>query len=136
MSLPSSEEIIEDLAFFDDWEQRYQYIIDLGKALPRLQDEQKTPERLVKGCQSSVWLVTSVDEGKLHFDADSDAVIVHGLLALVMAAYNDKTPQQILDFDIDGYFEALDLERHISPTRGNGLRAIVGKIQTLAKQTA
>ena len=132
MSLPSSEEIIEDLAFFDDWEQRYQYIIDLGKALPRLQDEQKTPERLVKGCQSSVWLVTSVDEGKLHFDADSDAVIVHGLLALVMAAYNDKTPQQILDFDIDGYFEALDLERHISPTRGNGL----GKIQTLAKQTA
>lgn len=75
MSLPSSEEIIEDLAFFDDWEQRYQYIIDLGKALPRLQDEQKTPERLVKGCQSSVWLVTSVDEGKLHFDADSDAVI-------------------------------------------------------------
>ena len=136
MSLPSSEEIIEDLAFFDDWEQRYQYIIDLGKALPRLQDEQKTPEWLVKGCQSSVWLVTSVDEGKLHFDADSDAVIVHGLLALVMAAYNDKTPQQILDFDIDGYFEALDLERHISPTRGNGLRAIVGKIQTLAKQTA
>ena len=136
MPLPSSEEIIEDLAFFDDWEQRYQYIIDLGKALPRLQDEQKTPERLVKGCQSSVWLVTSVDEGKLHFDADSDAVIVHGLLALVMAAYNDKTPQQILDFDIDGYFEALDLERHISPTRGNGLRAIVGKIQTLAKQTA
>ena len=136
MSLPSSEEIIEDLAFFDDWEQRYQYIIDLGKALPRLQDEQKTPERLVKGCQSSVWLVTSVDEGKLHFDADSDAVIVHGLLALVMAAYNDKTPHQILDFDIDGYFEALDLERHISPTRGNGLRAIVGKIQTLAKQTA
>ena len=136
MSLPSSEEIIEDLAYFDDWEQRYQYIIDLGKALPRLQDEQKTPERLVKGCQSSVWLVTSVDEGKLHFDADSDAVIVHGLLALVMAAYNDKTPQQILDFDIDGYFEALDLERHISPTRGNGLRAIVGKIQTLAKQTA
>ena len=123
MSLPSSEEIIEDLAFFDDWEQRYQYIIDLGKALPRLQDEQKTPERLVKGCQSSVWLVTSVDEGKLHFDADSDAVIVHGLLALVMVAYN-------------GYFEALDLERHISPTRGNGLRAIVGKIQTLAKQTA
>ena len=136
MALPSSEEIIEDLAFFDDWEQRYQYIIDLGKALPRLQDEQKTPERLVKGCQSSVWLVTSVNEGKLHFDADSDAVIVHGLLALVMAAYNDKTPQQILDFDIDGYFEALDLERHISPTRGNGLRAIVGKIQTLAKQTA
>ncbi len=136
MSLPSSEEIIEDLAFFDDWEQRYQYIIDLGKALPRLQDEQKTPERLVKGCQSSVWLVTSFDAGKLHFDADSDAVIVHGLLALVMAAYNDKTPQQILDFDIDGYFEALDLERHISPTRGNGLRAIVGKIQTLAKQTA
>ena len=85
MQLPSSQEIVEDLEFFDDWEQKYQYIIDLGKALPRLDDAQKTPERLVKGCQSSVWLMTSMDGDKLHFEVDSDAVIVHGLLALVMA---------------------------------------------------
>ena len=106
----------------------------MGKALPRLDDAQKTPERLVKGCQSSVWLVTSMDGDKIHFEVDSDAVIVHGLLALVMAAYNDKTPAEITAFDIDAYFEALDLERHITPTRGNGLRAIVGKIQHLAAQ--
>lgn len=134
MQLPSSEEIIDDLAFFDDWEQRYQYIIDLGKSIPGLSEEQRTPDRLVKGCQSNVWLISATKDGKIVFDVDSDAVIVQGLLALVLAAYNDKTPKQILDFDINGYFEALDLERHITPTRGNGLRAIVGKIQEQARQ--
>ncbi len=133
MQLPDSQEIIDDIAFFDDWEQRYQYIIDLGKAIPGLSDEQKTSDRLVKGCQSSVWMASRIHEGRIQFDVDSDAVIVQGLLALVLAAYNDKTPAQILAFDIDGYFAELDLERHISPTRGNGLRAIVGQIQALAK---
>ncbi|QPG06465.1 SufE family protein [Salinimonas marina] len=133
MQLPDSQEIIDDIAFFDDWEQRYQYIIDLGKAIPGLSEEQKTSDRLVKGCQSSVWMASRIHEGRIQFDVDSDAVIVQGLLALVLAAYNDKTPAQILAFDIDGYFAELDLERHISPTRGNGLRAIVGQIQALAK---
>ena len=133
MELPDSQEIVEDLAFFDDWEQRYQYIIDLGKAINGLSDEQKTDDRLVKGCQSSVWLIERIDNGRIRFEVDSDAVIVQGLLALVLAAYDDKTPQEILAFDIDGYFAELDLERHISPTRGNGLRAIVAKIQALAK---
>ncbi len=132
MSLPSSTDIVEDLEFFDDWEQRYQYIIDLGKALPRLDDSQKTEDRLVRGCQSSVWMVSRVEGDKLHFDVDSDAIIVQGLLALVLAAYDGKTPSDILDFDIDDYFSTLDLERHISPTRGNGLRAIVSKIKELA----
>ena len=132
MSLPSSTDIVEDLEFFDDWEQRYQYIIDLGKALPRLDDSQKTEDRLVRGCQSSVWMVSRVEGDKLHFDVDSDAIIVQGLLALVLAAYDGKTPSDILDFDIDDYFSTLDLERHISPTRGNGLRAIVSKIKQLA----
>lgn len=134
MQLPSSEEIIDDLAFFDDWEQRYQYIIDLGKGIPGLSEDQRTPDRLVKGCQSNVWLISETKDGKIVFDVDSDAVIVQGLLALVLAAYNDKSPKQILDFDINGYFEALDLERHITPTRGNGLRAIVAKIQEQARQ--
>ena len=136
MDLPSSQDIIDDLEFFDDWEQRYQYIIDLGKAIPGLTEEQKLPERLVKGCQSSVWMMSRVENGRIQFDVDSDAVIVQGLLALVLAAYNNKTPKEILAFDIDGYFTQLDLERHISPTRGNGLRAIVGQIQTLARHQA
>lgn len=132
MQLPSSEEIVDDLAFFDDWEQRYQYIIDLGKQIPGLSEEARTPDKLVKGCQSSVWLDYSVQNGKFQFDVDSDAVIVQGLLVLVLSAYNDKSGQDILNFDMDAYFKALDLERHITPTRGNGLRAIVGKIRQIA----
>ncbi|MEG3765700.1 SufE family protein [Alteromonas sp. 14N.309.X.WAT.G.H12] len=135
MSLPDSQEIIDDLAFFDDWEQRYQYIIDLGKSIPGMPDDKKTPDKLIKGCQSSVWLDYQLDNGVIRFNVDSDAIIVQGLLALVMAAYNNKTPRQIFDFDIAQYFAQLDLERHISPTRGNGLRAIVAKIQALAKQS-
>ena len=133
MNLPSSQEIIEDMAFFDDWEQRYQYIIDLGKSIPPIDESLKTNENLVRGCQSNVRLVSTEQDSKLQFQADSDAVIVNGLLALVIAVFNDKTMTQILDFDINGYFKALDLERHITPTRGNGLHAIVAKIQAIAK---
>ncbi|MEW9798920.1 SufE family protein [Alteromonas sp. CYL-A6] len=136
MALPATEEIIDDLAFFDDWEQRYQYIIDLGKHLPGLPEEARTPDRLVKGCQSNVWLLPHQQDGVFRFEVDSDAVIVQGLLALVMAAYNNKSANEILAFDIDGYFSELDLERHITPTRGNGLRAIVGKIRELAASAA
>lgn len=134
MNLPSDQEIIEDLAFFDDWEQRYQYIIDLGKALTPFDEQQKRDEDLVPGCQSQVWLHTKVEQGRLQLFAYSDAIIVNGLLAIVLAAYHNKMASEILAFDIDSYFKTLDLERHISPTRGNGLRAIVGKIQQLARQ--
>ena len=136
MNLPTTDEILDDLEFLDDWEQRYQYIIDLGKALPGLPEEQHKEEYLVRGCQSNVWLISEEKNGKLLFHVDSDAVIVQGLLTLVMAAYHDKTPAQILAFDIDQYFNQLDLENHITPTRGNGLRAIVGKIQQLAKNAS
>ena len=132
MQLPTSQEIVEDLAFFDDWEQRYQFIIDLGKQIPGLSDEAKTPNKLVKGCQSNVWLDYTLQNGKYQFDVDSDAVIVQGLLVLVLSAYHDKTAQEILAFDMDAYFKELDLERHITQTRGNGLRAIVGKIRQIA----
>jgi len=135
MSIPSATEIVDDLSFFDDWEQRYQYIIDLGKALPPMPESLHTPERLVKGCQSNVWIEVDETDGKLTFQVDSDAHIVRGLLVLVLAAYNDKTPADILAFDIDAYFQQLDLERHLSPTRGNGLRAMVAKIQAIAKVT-
>ncbi|KTG28826.1 Fe-S cluster assembly protein SufE [Idiomarina sp. WRN-38] len=136
MNLPTTDEILDDLEFLDDWEQRYQYIIDLGKALPGLPEEQHKEEYLVRGCQSNVWLISEEKGGKLLFHVDSDAVIVQGLLTLVMAAYHDKTAEQILAFDIDQYFNQLDLENHITPTRGNGLRAIVGKIQQLAKNAS
>ena len=132
MSLPTTEEILEDLAFFDSWEERYKYIIDLGKALPAFPEELHTPERLVKGCQSNVWLEVDGSKDKISFLVDSDAVIVKGLLVLVLAAYNNKAPQEIIGFDIDAYFKQIDLERHISPTRGNGLKAIVARINNIA----
>jgi cysteine desulfuration protein SufE len=131
--LPSTDEILEDIEFFDDWEERYKYIIDLGKALTPLEKDLQTDERLVKGCQSNVWVDVRSEGDKLVFVVDSDAVIVRGLLAVVMAAFDRKTPAQILDFDIDDYFAQLDLESHLSPTRGNGLRAIVGKIKAIAE---
>lgn len=140
MSLPTTEEIIDDISFFDDWEEKYKYIIDLGKSLPAFDETWRTPERLVKGCQSNVWIqpgsAQNAEKGEvLTFSVDSDAVIVRGLLGLVMAAYNEKTPAEILAFDIDEYFSELDLERHLSPTRGNGLRSIVGRVQAIAKAT-
>ncbi|MEE8057320.1 MAG: SufE family protein [Pseudomonadales bacterium] len=133
MTLPTTTEIIDDLTFFDDWQERYQYIIDLGRDLVQMDESLHTPERLVKGCQSNVWLDVHLEGGRLLFVVDSDAHIVRGLLMLVMAAFHGKTSAEITAFDVNGYFQQLDLERHLSPTRGNGLRAIVAKIQALAK---
>ncbi|UAW99873.1 SufE family protein [Halopseudomonas nanhaiensis] len=128
----TSEDIIDSLSFFDSWEDRYKYIIDLGKELPPLETDQRTDENIVRGCQSQVWLVSKREGDRLYFDADSDAFIVKGLLAVVLAAYNGKTPEQILAFDVDGYFEELNLMKHLSVTRGNGLRAMVTRIQGTA----
>lgn len=136
MTLPTQQNILDDLAFFDDWEQRYQYIIDLGKSLPALPEQLKTEALLVKGCQSSVWLSARFSNDVLTFEAASDAIIVNGLVAIVLAAYQHQTPAAILAFDIDRYLKTLDLERHISQTRGNGLRAIVSKIKAIAKSYA
>jgi len=126
--------IVDDLSFFDDWEERYRYIIDLGKPLPEFPAPLKTEQLLVRGCQSQVWLLTQMnaDTGGVDIAVDSDAVIVRGLAAIVLAAYHGKTPAQIGDFDIESYFSKLDLLKHLSPTRGNGLRAMVKKIQQLA----
>lgn len=141
MSLPSTEDIVDDLSFFDDWEDKYKYIIDLGKSLPAFDEEWRTPERLVKGCQSSVWIQPGSEQDStkgetLTFSVDSDAIIVRGLLGLVLSALDHKTPEEILDFDISAYFEELDLERHLSPTRGNGLRSIVNRIKSIAQAAA
>jgi cysteine desulfuration protein SufE len=126
------EDILEALAFFDSWEDRYKYIIDLGKELPVLAEQYRTEENLVRGCQSQVWLLSRQADGKLYFEADSDAFIVKGLLGVVLAAYNGRTAAEILAFDIDSYFERLNLLKHLSATRGNGLQAMVQRIKAIA----
>jgi len=128
----SADDIIENLSFFDSWEERYKYIIDLGKELPPMAVELKSEVNLVRGCQSQVWLVPQRQSELFLFNVDSDAHIVKGLLAVVLVAFNGKSAQAILDFDIERYFTALDLVRHLSPSRGNGLRAMVKKIQDTA----
>lgn len=130
----TAEDIVDTLSFFDDWEERYKYIIDLGKELPSMDDGKKDDEHLVRGCQSQVWIDSSAEDGRLWFEVDSDAFIVKGLLGIVLAAYNGKTPREILSFDIDTYFEELDLIRHLSEGRGNGLRAMVKRIHTEASK--
>ena len=129
----TSSDIVEDLSFFDSWEDRYRYIIDLGKQLPAIGESLKTDDRLIQGCQSQVWLEPYYHNGVLSFDVDSDAHIVRGLLAMVMSAYNNKPPAEIQAFDIDSFFNDIDLVKHLSPTRGNGLRAMVQKIKTIAQ---
>lgn len=130
----TTDDILETLGFFDSWEDRYKYIIELGRELPPMSPALHTADRLVRGCQSQVWIDTAMENGRLQLTVDSDAFIVKGLLGLVLAAYNNKSPADILAFDIDGYFERLDLLRHLSPTRGNGLRAMVQRIQEIAGQ--
>ncbi len=130
----STEDIIDTLSFFDSWEDKYKYIIDLGKDLPVLPTELKDEEHLVRGCQSQVWIDAKLKDGKIYLDADSDAFIVKGLLCIILAGYNSKTPEEIIAFDIENYFVQLDLMRHISQTRGNGLKAMVNRIQSIAKE--
>lgn len=128
----TADDIIDTLSFFDSWEDRYKYIIDLGKELSPLADELHTDEYIVRGCQSKVWLVHELRDNHLYFQADSDAFIVKGLLGVVLAAYNGKTPSEIGAVDIEAYFARLDLMQHLSSTRGNGLKAMVKRIQDTA----
>lgn len=129
----SAEDILDSLSFFDTWEERYKYIIDLGKEIPAMDAALKTDDQLIRGCQSQVWIQEYIFEGRLCFLVDSDAFIVKGLLGVVLAAYNNKSPSEIIAFDIEQYFEALGLLKHLSPTRGSGMRAMVARIQEVAK---
>ena len=129
------EEIKETFEFLDDWEDRYRYIIDLGKTLPNLPDELRTEENLVKGCQSLVWIVISYDrnDDRVTIQLDSDAFIVRGLIAILMTVFQHQSPDRIVTEDIDGLFADLDLLSHLSPTRGNGLRSMVSRIKQEAQ---
>lgn len=131
--MSSLEEIRDSFSFFDDWEDKYRFIIDLGKELPEMPDEEKREENLVRGCQSQVWLTATVDsDDRLHLSMDSDAYIVRGLIAIVLAAYDGKSRASVAEFDIEALFDELDLMKHLSPTRGNGLKAMIGRIRALA----
>lgn len=132
----TADEVLETLGFLDDWEDRYGYIIDLGKQLPSFPESMQTDDRLVRGCQSQVWLETdyNTDEKRLRMAVDSDALIVRGLAAIVLAALNNRAPEEVVHYDMENYFEQMDLLRHISPIRGNGLRAMVQRIRNTAEQ--
>lgn len=135
-NLVDLDDIREAFGFFDSWEDKYRFVIDLGKSLPPLPEALRVPANIVRGCQSQVWLVTRQHDGKLAFDIDSDAHIVRGLIAIMLAAYQDQPPSSILSFDMEALFDELDLIKHLSATRGNGLRSMVARIQDEARQAA
>lgn len=130
----TTTDILDTIEFLDDWEERYSYIIDLGKSLPPFPESEKTEENLVHGCQSQVWLSHHFDKDTctLHVLLDSDAIIVKGLAAIVLASLNAKSPQAVIDEDVEALFNKMDLMRHISPTRGNGLRSMLERIKKTA----
>lgn len=132
---PALDDIRSSFAFFDDWEDRYRFLIDLGRAVAPLPERERIDANLVRGCQSKVWLVTryDADADRLALAIDSDAHIVRGLAAVVLAAFNGKSPRAIAEFNMEGLFEELALLRHLTPTRGNGLRAMVAKIRAIAE---
>ena len=125
------DEIIEEFSGFDDWMDKYQLLIDLGNEQPPLDEKYKIESNLIDGCQSRVWLQADYEEGKIHFSAESDALIVKGIVALLIRVFSDHTPQEILDTEI--YFiDAIGLKEHLSPTRSNGLLAMVKQIRMYA----
>ncbi len=130
------QEILEQFSLFDDWMEKYQYIIDLGKKLEPLSEEEKTDENLLHGCQSQVWMVHErIPDGTLHFRANSDAAIVSGLIALVLAIYNDRSPTEILALQPE-FIERLGLKSHLSMTRSNGLNAMIERIRDVAREAS
>jgi cysteine desulfuration protein SufE len=129
----SADQIISDFAFLDDWEDRYRYIIELGRTLAPLPDSERTAANKVRGCASQVWLSTHVDRQdqrqRFHFIGDSDALIVRGLVAIAIALFDGKTADEILATDAEAVFDQLDLRAHLTAQRSNGLRALVDRIR-------
>ena len=125
------EEIIEDFALFDSWEDKYEYIIDLGKKLDRLEDEYKKEENKIKGCQSTVWLTAAYKNGKVTFKADSDAVIVKGLISMLIKVLSGHTPEEILAAKMD-FIAEIGMMSHLAQTRSNGLLAMIKQMKNYA----
>ena len=125
------EEIIEEFSAFDDWMDKYQYLIDIGNALEPLDEQYKQPQNIIEGCQSRVWLHADFIDGKVLIEAESDAIIVKGIVMLLIRVLSDKTPQEIIDTDL--YFiDEIGLKDHLSPTRANGLVSMIRQIKNYA----
>ncbi len=131
----AQQELIEDFEIFDNWMDRYQYIIDMGKQLPTFPEEWKADELKIQGCQSNVWMRHQRQGDKLHFDAISDAAIVSGLIAVLMRIYNDRPAEEIRATS-PHFMTDLGLDKHLSPTRSNGLSAMLKRIYAVAEQEA
>ncbi|MBR4135544.1 MAG: SufE family protein [Bacteroidales bacterium] len=125
------QQLIEEFAMFDDWMDKYNYIIELGKELPVIEEQYKTPDYLIEGCQSQVWLHPDYRDGLLFFTADSDAIITKGIVNLLIFVLSGRTPQEILDNDLS-YIDAIGLKEHLSPTRSNGLASMIKQIKLYA----
>ena len=128
--------IIDEFSMFEDWEERYQYMIDLGKTLPLIDDAHKTEDNIIKGCQSKVWVHADMKEGAIEFTADSDAIITKGIIAILIRAFSGQSPQNIIDADT-AFIDEIGLKEHLSPTRANGLVSMIKqlKLYAIAYQT-
>ena len=129
----AQEELIEEFQFFDDWMDRYQYLIDMGRRLPEFPAEHRVDANKIRGCQSQVWFVAEQNDGRLEFQAISDAAIVSGLIALLLRIYSGRRPQEILETPPD-FIDALGLQQHLSPTRSNGLASMLKAIRNFAAE--
>ena len=133
--LETENEIISEFSMFDDWLDKYEYIIDLGKSLDSFPESSKTDEKLIKGCQSRVWLDWKTEDGKLYFQADSDAIITRGIISLLIRIYSGRTPEDILASDFS-VVEKIGLKQNLSPTRANGLLSMIDTIRSAAAAAA
>lgn len=124
----TESEIVEEFGMFEQWDDKYQYIIDLGKSLAPMSDELKTEDRLIKGCQSRVWLYTEMKDGKIYFTADSDAIITKGLVALMVRVLSEHTAKEIMEAQLN-FINEIGLKDHLSPTRANGLLSMVKQMK-------
>lgn len=127
----TEKEIIEEFEMFDDWMQKYEHIIELGKSLPIIDEKYKTDDRLIKGCQSRVWLYAELKDGKVVYTADSDAIITKGMVALILRVLSNHTPDEILEAKLD-FITEIGLMNHLSPTRSNGLVSMIKQIKVEA----
>lgn len=125
------EEIIEEFSMFEDWMERYEYIIEIGKSLPQIEDEFKTDKNLIAGCQSKVWLHSELKEGKINYTADSDAILTKGIVALLLRVFNHQTPKDVLNAELH-FIDEIGLKEHLSPTRANGLVSMIKQIKLYA----
>ena len=128
----TEDEIIDEFSLFDDWMSKYEYIIELGKHLPIIDAEHKTEEFKIKGCQSQVWLTAEMKDGKLHYKADSDAVITKGIIALLIRVLSGHRPEEILNADLS-FVDNIGMHEHLSPNRSNGLTAMINYMKNYAK---